>query len=331
VLLVSRAADRELGSVEVLLRKIGIPVLRVDAETADSAGLVADLASAAVRLHGRWVRPTVTWVRHFSVRAISDRRGGVHQAFLRDSWQAAIEQLAAVSVVTITAQEPGLLSQLALAAASGIRVPRTVVTSDPFLATGLLPGGRIIIKALHSHFVEARPGLLSGVFPDVADLRQLEPARGSRRPPVVVQEFIEHELELRVYYVHGEVIGFAVGKARPADLWVRPEQVTAVQAQVPAAVAAATRSLATAMSIQYGAFDFLISAGQPVFLEVNLAGDWRWIECRTHTTPVTTAVAGMLRDLHLAADARARPAVGGGSPPIDLLTFLGGRPLGFDG
>ena len=301
-------------------------MLRIDAETADSAGLLADLASAAVRLHGRWVRPTVTWVRHFSVRAISDRRGGVHQAFLRDSWQAAVAQLAAVSAVTITAQVPGLLSQLALAAASGIRIPGTVVTSDPFLAGDLLPGSRVIIKALHSHFVEARPGLLSGVFPDVADLRLLQPARGRWRPPVVVQEFIEHQLELRIYYVHGVVIGFAVGKAEPADPWVRPEQVTAVQVEVPAAVAAATRSLATAMSIQYGAFDFLISDGEPVFLEVNLAGDWQWIESRTGTTPVTTAVVRMLRDLHLTADARARPAAGGRPPPIDLMTFLGGQP-----
>jgi glutathione synthase/RimK-type ligase-like ATP-grasp enzyme len=221
---------------------------------------------------------------------------------------------------------PGLLHQLALAAAGGIKIPRTIVTSDPFLATGLLPGSRVIIKALHSHFVEARPGLLTGVFPDLADLRQLEPAPARWQPPVVVQEFIEHEQELRVYYIHGEVIGFAVGKAQPADLWVRPEQVTAVLAAVPAAVAAATRSLATAMSIQYGAFDFLISEGEPVFLEVNLAGDWRWIESRTGTTPVTTAVAGMLRDLHLAADANARQAAGTGSPPLDLLAFLGGQP-----
>ncbi len=55
------------------------------------------------------------------------------------------------------------------------------------------------------------------------------------------------------------------------------------------------------MSLRYGAFDFLLSAGTPVFLEVNPDGDWRWAERRTRTTPVTLAVAAMLAALHRAA------------------------------
>jgi hypothetical protein len=314
VLLVSRAADRELTSVEVLLAKIGIPVVRINAETASSAGLVADLGNRTLHLHGRPIRPTVTWVRHFSARALSDRRGAVHQAFLRDSWQAAVAQLAAISGVLIAADGPGLMTQLALAADNGIRVPRTVVTSDPFLAAGLLTSTRVVIKALHQHFVEARPGLLSGVFPDVTDRDRLQPARGPARPPVAVQEFIEHDLELRVYYLHGEILGFAVTKDGPADLWLHAERVGARDTEVPADVAAATRLLAAAMSIEYGAFDFLVSGGEPIFLEVNLAGDWCWLEALTGTTGVTLAAVRMLRDLHHRRSA------------IELTTFLAGRP-----
>ncbi|MER6362377.1 hypothetical protein [Kitasatospora sp. NPDC001527] len=68
----------------------------------------------------------------------------------------------------------------------------------------------------------------------------------------------------------------------------------------PPEAAAATRVLA-AMNLRYGAFDFLLSAGTPVFLEVNPDGDWRWAERPTHGTPVTAAVAAMLTTLHHAA------------------------------
>lgn len=326
VLLVSRAADRELRSVEVLLSKIGIPAARINAETASSAGFLADLDSRTIQLHGHQIRPTVTWVRHFSARAISDRRGAVHQRFLRDSWQAAVVQLAAVSGVLIAAEGPGLMTQLALAAANGIKIPRTVVTTDPVLAKDRLTGTRVVIKALHQHFVEARPGLLSGVFPDLADRSLLRPAPGPARPPVVVQEYVEHDLELRTYYVHGEILGFAVAKDTAADPWLHAERVRVREAEIPAAVLAATRLLAAAMSIEYGAFDFLVKDGAPIFLEANLAGDWCWLEALTGTTPVTMAVVRMLRDLHLRAAGESRPAGDHPRKAIELTTFLAGRP-----
>lgn len=331
MLLVSRAADRELASVQALLRQIGIPTARIDAETASSAGLLADLDSRTLQLDGRRIRPTVTLVRHFSARAISDRRGAVRQVFLRDSWQAAIAQLAAVSGTLIGAQGPGLMTQLTLAADNGIRVPRTVVSSDPVLAADLLPGAQVVIKALDQHFVEARPGLLSGVFPEVVDRDRLRPARGRARPPVVVQEFVEHDLELRIYFVRGEILGFAVAKDGPAAPWLHADRIGVREVEIPAAAAAATRLLATAMSLEYGAFDFLVSGGEPIFLEANTAGDWRWLEARAGSSAVTMAVARMLRDLHL-GDPRRHPetdvAAGVSRQPsaIALTTFLAGPP-----
>lgn len=240
--------------------------------------------------------------------------------FLRDSWQALVVQLAVISGTAIRSQGLGLLAQLRLAAAIQIKIPQTVVAAAPGQAAIFLPAGRQVVKALHHHFIEASAGLLTGVFPEITEIRADGRASEPPGPPVVVQEYIDHDLELRTYYVRGEILAFAVSKSSPADPWLRPDLVQVRQAEPPPAVLSATRRLAAAMSLEYGAFDFVITDGTPTFLEVNLTGDWRWIEKRIKKAPVSTAVTRMLRDLHFKAAAQA----GSGRRPIELTTFLSG-------
>ncbi|HEU5424936.1 MAG TPA: hypothetical protein VFU72_15440 [Nitrolancea sp.] len=323
MLLVSRAGDSELGHVRRQLEAVGISVARLDAEAA--AGLTVDPHRRMVSIGGRWISPTVTWVRHFSHRAMPQGRSTLRRAYAADSWQALADQLDVLSAEMITYREPGLLAQLETARGCGVAVPATVVTTNPARAAELLPGSKLVVKALHRHFVEARPGLLHGIFPEVIDREDLR--RIPAGPPVVVQEHIDHDAEIRVYHVHGQIAAaFAITKSRAAEPWQHPELVTARQIDPPDAVAAAASAVAEALSIDYGAMDFLISGGVPVFLEVNLAGDWRWLEVKVRKAPVTAAVAAMLRVKHEQIAGAARPT------KISPVTFLtrGVPPTGVD-
>jgi hypothetical protein len=317
VLLVSRARDAEVSLIARRLEASGVHVARLDAETAASTHLVIDPRRGAVRIRGQWISPTVTWLRHFTHRAMPQGRGALRRAFAADSWQALADQLDAVSGAVIARREPGLLAQLATARAHGVAVPATTVTTDATQAAGLLPGSRLVIKALHSHFVEARPGQLHGLFPEVVDRGDLGRVRSG--PPVVVQEYVDHDAELRVYHVDGRIAAaFAITKPGPSAPWLDPGSVSVRFVDPPAAVAAAASALAAAMSIDYGALDFLVAGGVPVFLEANFAGDWRWLETRVRSAPVTAAAVAMLASRHerLAGSAQARPG------RVNLVTFL---------
>ncbi|MFD9065327.1 hypothetical protein ACFVZ3_27845 [Kitasatospora purpeofusca] len=315
VLLLSRACDTDLDPVRNLLAGAGIRTARLNAEELAATSLTIAPDVRTVRLNGRELTPTVTWIRHFAPAALDptaydppvldrpalDPAGTPRGAFLRDSWQAAAAQLAAISGTAVRPDRPGVLCQLDLARRYGIAAPRAVLTTDPHLVRDEFDGPRVVVKAAGHHFVEPVPGRLHGIFPTVLDRADL--AGGPRPgPPVIVQEYVDHEAELRVYFVGGQLHAFEVTKTAPADPWTAPDRL-GVRAlpSPPPAVAAATRTLAAAMSLRYGAFDFLLSAGTPVFLEVNPDGDWRWAERRTRTTPVTVAVAAMLAALHRAA------------------------------
>jgi len=318
VLLVSRASDFEFSLVRRRLEAAGIPVARLDAETASSAGLIVDPNRRLVRIDGRWISPTVTWLRHFTDRAMPRGSSVLRRAYAADSWRALADQLDVVSATMITHREPGLLAQLATARRCGVAVPATIVATDPAQAAEQLPGSRLVIKALHRHFVEPRPGLLHGIFPEIIDRPDVR--RIPQGPPVVVQEHIDHEAEIRVYHVDGQIAAaFAVTKAGPAQPWLQPEKVTARHIEPPDAVAAAASAVAAAMSIDVGALDFLVAGGVPVFLEANFAGDWRWMEAKVRKAPVTGAVAAMLRLKHeqIAGEPAIRHA---GDNPVTFLS-----------
>ena len=81
------------------------------------------------------------------------------------------------------------------------------------------------------------------------------------------------------------------------------------------------------MALRFGAFDFLIRDGTPIFLEVNPDGDWRWAERVSRTTLVTLAAARMLTELHHEMRQAMPRTVDHGIKPLNLLAFLS-RPCG---
>ena len=53
------------------------------------------------------------------------------------------------------------------------------MSTEPIAAAESLGAGTVIVKALHEHFVEASPGLLTGVFPEITDVGAMQ--RAGRR------------------------------------------------------------------------------------------------------------------------------------------------------
>lgn len=332
VLLLSRRGDREAASVASLLRRIGVPVHRLDADGLEGVEATVE-PGGTMTLDGHRFVPTVTWLRHFSLRAAPVAHPADGQMLYRDSWAALARQLAVVSRVVIGATDPGQLRRLARAEALGVRVPLGVVTTDPAAAAVRLDeqrtggagaagaGARYVVKVLDRHYVEPEPGGLAWFLPQVLERSELGEGLGlPRGTPVVLQEYVDHDGEYRVYLVGREVISFAVEKDRPGDVWSRPDRVRVRAVETPAAVAGAVRALATAWDLSYGAFDFLSDRGEPVFLEVNAHGDWDWFERKAGVDLVTRAAVRTVRDLHWRADGGSRPG------PVGLLAFLGAGP-----
>jgi len=327
VVLISRASDAEAGAVGALLARANVPNVRIDADRLAEVAVLFGPSGGHVSDGRCRIAPTVTWVRHFAATAIAPpprpaADSPVTAQFTRESWAATVRQIGAASAVAIDAERPPLLVQYHAAARCQVTVPRTALANDLSGAAELIGSERLVVKVAHQHFVEAEPGLLGGIFPVVAAREELTGQRIGGTP-LIVQEYIEHDAELRVYYIDGRVRCFEVGKAAPSDPWLMPDRVTARLVPTPAAVTRAVGRLAQAMGLRCAAFDFLLTGeDRVVFLEADPNGDWRWLERKAGLAPVTTAMAELLGGLHRAR--RPGMAASAGAASFNLLAFLTG-------
>lgn len=201
------------------------------------------------------------------------------------------------------------LFQLKLADRLGLRTPRTCVTSRPedaraFIAEEGEKG--VIYKAFSATEQAWRETRL--LRPDEVD--RLEAVRFA---PVIFQEYVRAELDLRITMVDGEAFAAEIHSQQTdylVDFRMRMNEAVMRAHALPDAVLADLRRLMSALGLVYGAIDMrLTPKGEYVFLEVNPAGQWLFIEERTDQ-PITEAVCGTLvRLAERGATPAARPVL----------------------
>jgi hypothetical protein len=189
--------------------------------------------------------------------------------------------------------------QLPAARSAGLDVPDTLVTSDPDEARAFIDRvglGRVICKAFSATLENWRETRMIGDA-EYALLDQVSVA------PVIFQEFIPAEVDLRISVVGEELFVAAVHSQEldyPLDfrLFLQPGPgVRMTPDAVPAEVENGLLRLLKSVGLRYGAIDMRRTPdGRHVFLEVNPAGQWRFVEEVTGQ-PITAAMARLLTDL----------------------------------
>jgi glutathione synthase/RimK-type ligase-like ATP-grasp enzyme len=191
--------------------------------------------------------------------------------------------------------------QLPAAHHAGLEIPETLVTSDPSEARAFidrLGRDRVVCKAFsatESHWRETRR--VGAAEYQLLDRVQLA--------PVIFQELVPAEVDLRVTIVGEEVFAAAIHSQElpyPLDFRLFLDTGRGVPmrpAVLPDEVTESLQRLLKAAGLRYGAVDMRRTPdGRHVFLEVNPAGQWRFVEEVTGQ-PITAAMARLLSSLDL--------------------------------
>jgi len=174
--------------------------------------------------------------------------------------------------------------QLREAVRAGLTVPPTLMSNDPERIRRFLDEfhGRAVYKPFQPAQWEGdeEVALLLTNEVTAADLPEDEILRAT---PGIFQARVEKAHELRVTVMGGHVVTARLRsqeleatrldwRAAGAQLRVEPDRL-------PPAVEEACRRLMRALGIYFGAFDFIVTPeGEHVFLEVNPAGQFLWVE-----------------------------------------------------
>lgn len=190
--------------------------------------------------------------------------------------------------------------QLRIAAQAGLRIPRTLVTNDPAAARQFFieTEGRMVAKLLRPLTVSMNAAPLF-VYTSRVSEEDLASAETLRHSPMVFQELIPKERELRVAWVAGEAFTGALdasGTSRGQTDWrlATPEECRWQRAELPVDVSRGLQSLMSELGLVYGAIDLIYTpSGEHVFLEVNPSGEWGMLE-RDLGLPIADAIARAL-------------------------------------
>lgn len=192
--------------------------------------------------------------------------------------------------------------QLVAARAAGLEVPRTVTTNDPAAVRAFAascPRG-MVTKMMSSFAIYDAAGREHVVFTNPVSERDLDDLESLDLCPMTFQERVEKALELRVTVVGNRVMAASIDSQRldrARNDW-RREGVALLGAwqhyALPEPVAAALLRYMDRFELNYGAADFIVTPdGRHVFLELNPAGEWFWLQ-DAPGLPVAEALADVL-------------------------------------
>jgi MvdC family ATP-grasp ribosomal peptide maturase len=190
--------------------------------------------------------------------------------------------------------------QLRIAAQAGLRIPRTLVTNDPTMARQFFveTEGQMVAKLLRPLTISMNAPTLF-VYTSKVSEEDLASAETLRHSPMVFQELIPKERELRVAWVAGEAFTGALdasGTSRGQTDWrlAAPEECRWQKAELPTEVSRSLQSLMSDLGLVFGAIDLICTpAGEHVFLEVNPGGEWGMLQ-RDLGLPIADAIARAL-------------------------------------
>lgn len=190
--------------------------------------------------------------------------------------------------------------QLRLAAEVGLKTPRTLITSDPTRARAFIEGQGVentiykTFSCTHAVWRETR----------VLHTEDLEQIGAVRVAPVIFQEFIPAESDLRITYVDGHFYTAAIRSDphnRSVDFRMSVGTAAMHAEKLPMDIAEKLRALMQRLGLVYGAIDVRRTpSGEYVFFEVNTAGEFLFVEERTNL-PISNAIASWLAETTIPA------------------------------
>jgi glutathione synthase/RimK-type ligase-like ATP-grasp enzyme len=191
--------------------------------------------------------------------------------------------------------------QLRLARAAGLEVPRSLTSNDPAAVrrfAAACPGG--MVTKMLSSFAVYEHGRELVVFTNRIGPDQLADLDGLDLCPMTFQELVPKAVELRVTVVGARVHTAAVDSqaSEQAQLDWRRDGVGLLDAWVPydlpADIERRLLEVMDRLGLEYGAADLIVTPdGRHVFLEVNPAGEWFWLD-DPERRPIAAAIADVL-------------------------------------
>jgi glutathione synthase/RimK-type ligase-like ATP-grasp enzyme len=197
--------------------------------------------------------------------------------------------------------------QLALAARIGLKIPDTLITTDPSAAKLFIEAHArhgAIYKTLSTPSVRSEIYKPAVIFTSRISDANLEFLETVRYAPCLIQEYVQKSFEVRLTIINRTVFAVALNapdepESYPTGTYPGTTDWRAVQKggvehsviQLPEKIESLCLELLDQLGLVFGAIDLIVTPEQEyVFVEVNPSGQWAWLEKETGLPMIDTLV-----------------------------------------
>jgi len=322
VLILTRKFDPEASRVSIKLLAKGIDSIRVNVEDIAKDMKVRyqikDISAPHLKfaIGERNIESSsipVVWLRDFDSTLInfdfSENYDKFAQRFCYEQWSDSFQILKdGLESEWINRPESNLyasnrLKQLSIARDVGLGIPSTIITNDPKAAGDFYQdhGGQVVLKAVHHHGVEIE-GKVYSMYTRSLTEESLSKLDDLIYAPCILQERLEKKSELRVTIVGDIVLAAELDTETLPNCYddlhrFSISEIPKKAVKLDKTIEECCLKMMKSFGLRYGAFDFILDKkNQAHFLEINLTGDWYWIEHDTKL-PITDAMVNLMDTL----------------------------------
>jgi glutathione synthase/RimK-type ligase-like ATP-grasp enzyme len=189
--------------------------------------------------------------------------------------------------------------QLDLAAASGFKIPPTIITNSPTrIREAFREFGSMIVKSTKAgHLI--RNGVDHAIYTSRVLEEHIDQLESARWSPAIYQALIPKLFDVRVTIVGSQCFAAAIdSQSDPAAMvdWRQTEnpQLPHERLRLPDRLTCQLQQLMRSLRLTFAAIDLIQTpSGDYVFLEVNPSGQWLWLDDRL-TLGISDEVASWL-------------------------------------
>ena len=187
--------------------------------------------------------------------------------------------------------------QMELAKEIGVSLPRTLISNDKKALKEFISHnqGRSLFKLMSQEIYDIGHNDFRGLYTNVISDKDIEKFCDNEENPIVLQEYVEKDYEVRytvvgkehfVCRIDSQLSSIAKEDWRRYDIARTPHY----QIDAPKEIEVKVNQLLEKLGLDYGALDFIVTPeGRWVFLEINCMGQWLWIEQLTGM-PISKAI-----------------------------------------
>jgi hypothetical protein len=296
VLVVSTLADVATDYVVKRLSHKGVALHRINTEQYPFSSTLAfqpaaELSATWLNVNCEWLpEPASVWYRRLRVPTSPQGMDpGVYDFCLREARAALIGGLMTsvprwMSHPTMVWQAEHKPFQIAMANRLGLRTPRTIVTNDPErVRDSFREFKSMVVKPVRSGHL-FNEGKEYSIFTSRLLEEHLIEIDRARWSPAIYQELVPKLFDVRVTVVGTRVFAALIDSQSDPAAEIDWRQTNNAQlphypAVLPDGLVAKILNLMQALQLSFGAIDLIQTPdGEFVFLEVNPAGQWLWLD-----------------------------------------------------